>query len=152
MSTSGLLLIAKSSSVHQKLQSQFIKRQIKKQYIALLDGLIKEERGRIELPLRPDFHNLPNQLVCFAYGKSAQTDWEVINRTEHHTLIRFFPITGRTHQLRVHAAHSSGLNTPIVGDDLYGTKANRLHLHAESITFKHPVTKETMTISVAANF
>lgn len=152
MSTSGLLLIAKSSSVHQKLQSQFIKRQIKKQYIALLDGLIEEERGRIELPLRPDFHNLPNQLVCFSFGKSAQTEWEVINRTERHTLIRFFPITGRTHQLRVHAAHSSGLNAPIVGDDLYGTKANRLHLHAESITFKHPMTKETMTFSVDAAF
>lgn len=152
MSTSGLLLIAKSSSVHKKLQSQFIKRQIKKQYIALLDGLIKEEHGRIELPLRADFHNLPNQLVCFAFGKSAQTDWEVISRTEHHTLIRFFPITGRTHQLRVHAAHSSGLNTPIVGDDLYGTKANRLHLHAESITFQHPRTKEWMTFTVDAAF
>ncbi len=152
MSTSGLLLIAKSSSVHKKLQSQFIKRQIKKQYIALLDGLITEEHGRIELPLRADFHNLPNQLVCFTFGKSAQTDWEVLSRTEHHTLIRFYPITGRTHQLRVHAAHPSGLNTPIVGDDLYGTRANRLHLHAESITFQHPFTKETMTISVAANF
>jgi tRNA pseudouridine32 synthase/23S rRNA pseudouridine746 synthase len=152
MSTSGLLLIAKSTSVHKKLQSQFIKRHIKKQYIALLDGLINEERGRIELPLRPDFHNLPNQLVCFAFGKSAQTDWEVINRTEHHTLIRFYPITGRTHQLRVHAAHPSGLNTPIVGDDLYGTKANRLHLHAESITFQHPMTKEEMTVTVEAAF
>jgi tRNA pseudouridine32 synthase/23S rRNA pseudouridine746 synthase len=88
MSTSGLLLIAKSSSVHKKLQSQFVKRQVKKQYIALLDGLIKEDRGRIELPLRPDFHNLPNQLVCFSFGKSAQTDWEVIQRTEP----VFFPL------------------------------------------------------------
>jgi tRNA pseudouridine32 synthase/23S rRNA pseudouridine746 synthase len=152
MATSGLLLIAKSSSVHKKLQSQFIKRQIKKQYIALLDGLIREDFGRIELPLRPDYSNLPNQLVCFAYGKSAQTDWEVVKRFDNRTLIRFYPITGRTHQLRVHAAHASGLNTPIVGDDLYGTKSNRLHLHAESITFKHPMTKESMTFAVSAAF
>jgi tRNA pseudouridine32 synthase/23S rRNA pseudouridine746 synthase len=152
MSTSGLLLIAKSSSVHKKLQSQFIKRQIKKQYIALLDGLITENFGRIELPLRPDYSNLPNQLVCFAYGKSAQTDWEVVKRSDNRTLIRFYPITGRTHQLRVHAAHANGLNTPIVGDDLYGTKSNRLHLHAESITFKHPMTKESMTFTVGAAF
>jgi len=152
MSTSGLLLIAKSSSVHKKLQSQFIKRQIKKQYIALLEGLVSAEQGRIELPLRPDFNNLPNQLVCYALGKIAQTDWEVIHRTERHTLIRFFPITGRTHQLRVHAAHPNGLNAPIVGDDLYGTKANRLHLHAESITFRHPRTKELMTFTVDADF
>jgi tRNA pseudouridine32 synthase/23S rRNA pseudouridine746 synthase len=152
MSTSGLLLIAKSSSVHKKLQSQFIKRQIKKQYIALLEGLVSAEHGRIELPLRPDFNNLPNQLVCFSLGKIAQTDWEVIHRTERQTLIRFFPITGRTHQLRVHAAHPSGLNAPIVGDDLYGTKANRLHLHAESITFRHPRTKELMTFTVDADF
>jgi tRNA pseudouridine32 synthase/23S rRNA pseudouridine746 synthase len=152
MATSGLLLIAKSSSVHKKLQSQFIKRQIKKQYIALLDGLIREDFGRIELPLRPDYSNLPNQLVCFPYGKSAQTDWEVVKRFDNRTLIRFYPITGRTHQLRVHAAHASGLNTPIVGDDLYGTKSNRLHLHAESITFKHPMTKESMTFAVSAAF
>jgi tRNA pseudouridine32 synthase/23S rRNA pseudouridine746 synthase len=152
MSTSGLMLIAKSSEIHKKLQAQFIKRQIKKQYVALLNGLVKEDRGTITLPLRVDLDNRPTQLVCYEYGKPAQTDWEVLDRLESHTLIRFYPVTGRTHQLRVHAAHPSGLNTPIVGDDLYGTKANRLHLHAESITFQHPVTKETMTISVEANF
>lgn len=152
MSTSGLLLVAKSSEIHKKLQSQFIKRQIKKRYVALLNGLISEEEGFIDLPLRLDLDNRPNQLVCYEYGKTAQTKWEVIKRYDGKTLVFFYPITGRTHQLRVHAAHPLGLNTPIVGDDLYGTKANRLHLHAESITFQHPITKEMMTITIEPNF
>jgi len=152
MATSGLLLIAKSSEIHKELQSQFIKRKVKKRYVALLDGLLKEDNGMIDLPLRVDLDNRPNQMVCYEHGKSAQTKWEVIERRENQTLVHFYPITGRTHQLRVHAAHQLGLNTPIVGDDLYGTKANRLHLHAESITFNHPVSKESMTVTVAADF
>ena len=152
MATSGLLLIAKSIEIHKELQSQFIKRKVKKRYVALLDGLLKEDHGIIDLPLRVDLDNRPNQMVCYEYGKSAQTKWEVIERRENQTLVHFYPITGRTHQLRVHAAHQLGLNTPIVGDDLYGTKANRLHLHAESITFIHPVSKESMTVTVAADF
>ncbi|MFY8009796.1 MAG: pseudouridine synthase, partial [Flavobacterium sp.] len=152
MATSGLLLIAKSIEIHKELQSQFIKRKVKKRYVALLDGLLKEDHGIIDLPLRVDLDNRPNQMVCYEHGKSAQTKWEVIERRENQTLVHFYPITGRTHQLRVHAAHQLGLNTPIVGDDLYGTKANRLHLHAESITFNHPVSKESMTVTVAADF
>ena len=152
MSTSGLLLIAKSSEIHKSLQSQFIKRKIQKRYVALLNGTISEDNGFIDLPLRVDLDNRPNQLVCYEYGKKAQTKWEIIERFEDKTLVYFYPITGRTHQLRVHAAHPKGLNTPIVGDDLYGTKANRLHLHAESITFQHPISRELMTISVDADF
>ena len=152
MSTSGLLLIAKSSEIHKKLQSQFIKRQIKKRYVALLDGILKENNGIINLPLRVDLDNRPNQIVCYEHGKNAETHWEVISRNNNQTLVYFYPITGRTHQLRVHAAHSLGLNTPIVGDDLYGNKADRLHLHAESITFQHPITKENLTFSVPADF
>jgi tRNA pseudouridine32 synthase/23S rRNA pseudouridine746 synthase len=152
MATSGLLLIAKSIEIHKELQSQFIKRKVKKRYVALLDGLLEEDHGMIDLPLRVDLDNRPNQMVCYEHGKSAQTKWEVIERRENQTLVHFYPITGRTHQLRVHAAHQLGLNTPIVGDDLYGTKANRLHLHAESITFNHPVSKESITVTVAADF
>lgn len=152
MSTSGLLLVAKSSEIHKNLQSQFIKRQIKKRYVALLNGIITENHGVIDLPLRVDLDNRPNQLVCYDYGKPAQTKWEIIKQFDGKTLVYFYPITGRTHQLRVHAAHPLGLNTAIVGDDLYGTKANRLHLHAESITFQHPITKEIMTVSVEADF
>jgi tRNA pseudouridine32 synthase/23S rRNA pseudouridine746 synthase len=152
MATSGLLLIAKTSEIHKELQSQFIKRKVKKRYIALLDGLVEEDNGIIDLPLRVDLDNRPNQIVCYEYGKPAQTKWEVIERRENKTLVYFYPITGRTHQLRVHAAHSLGLNTPIVGDDLYGTKANRLHLHAESITFNHPISKKPITFTVGADF
>lgn len=152
MATSGLLVVAKSSEIHKIVQSQFIKRQIKKRYVALLDGNVQEDTGTINLPLRVDLDNRPNQLVCYEYGKKARTDYEVLSRDNNSTLIYFYPITGRTHQLRVHAAHPSGLNCPIVGDDLYGTKSNRLHLHAESITFQHPITLEIMTISVAAEF
>jgi len=152
MSTSGLLLIAKSEEIYKKLQSQFIKRTVKKRYVALLDGIVKQPEGIITLPLRVDLGNRPNQLVCYEYGKPAETHFKVIEIKNKKTRIHFFPITGRTHQLRVHASHSLGLNCPIVGDDLYGTKADRLHLHAEEITFTHPVFKEKMTILKEAEF
>lgn len=152
MSTSGLLLIAKSEEVYKNLQSQFIKRTVKKRYVALLDGIVKQPEGSINLPLRVDLDNRPNQLVCYEYGKPAETHFKVIEIKNKKTRIHFFPITGRTHQLRVHASHNLGLNCPIVGDDLYGTKADRLHLHAEEITFTHPISKEILTIFKEAEF
>ena len=152
MATSGLLLFGKTPEVYKKLQAQFIKRNVKKRYIALLDGVLSEDSGSIDLPLRGDLHNRPNQIVCYDHGKPAKTHWEVIERKDNKTLVYFYPITGRTHQLRVHAAHPLGLNTPIVGDDLYGTKADRLYLHAESITFKHPISNETLTIKIEIDF
>ncbi len=152
MATSGLLLFGKTPEVYKKLQAQFIKRNVKKRYIALLDGVLSEDSGSIDLPLRGDLHNRPNQIVCYDHGKPAKTHWEVIERKDNKTLVYFYPITGRTHQLRVHAAHPLGLNTPIVGDDLYGTKADRLYLHAESITFQHPISNETLTIKIEIDF
>lgn len=152
MSTSGLMLVAKSMEVHKFLQSQFIKRTVKKRYVALLDGLVLEEEGVIDLPLRTDWNERPKQLVCYEHGKSAQTKWKVIKKEKLQTRIHFFPITGRTHQLRVHAAHPLGLNMPIVGDDLYGTKKDRLCLHAEWIQFIHPISKEVMTVEIEADF
>lgn len=152
MATSGLMLIAKTKDAHKRLQRQFIQHSIQKRYIALLDGIIKEDEGTIELPLRVDLDDRPRQLVCYEYGKSAKTIWEVIERTETKTRVHFYPVTGRTHQLRVHAAHHNGLNTPIVGDDLYGTKGKRLHLHAEYIKFEHPFTRKTMKIQVDPDF
>ena len=146
MSTSGLLLIAKNEETYVKLQSQFIKRTIKKRYVALLDGVLTEKEGIIDLPLRVDLDDRPRQLVCYEHGKPAQTKWEVIEVRNNQTLVYFYPITGRTHQLRVHASHELGLKTPIVGDDLYGTKANRLHLHAEQLIFTHPESKKILTI------
>ena len=152
MSTSGLLLVAKSHRVHKQLQKQFLERRIKKRYVALLDGVLQTTEGTINLPLRVDLDNRPQQLVCYDYGKPANTTYQVIAIENGKTRVYFYPITGRTHQLRVHAAHSLGLKTPILGDDLYGTKANRLHLHAESISFLHPITKEEFTITCKVPF
>lgn len=152
MSTSGLLLIAKDKDTHEALQKQFIKRTVKKRYVALLNGTPQKTEGFIDLPLRLDVDDRPRQLVCYEHGKSARTKWEIIEQKNGKTKVYFYPITGRTHQLRVHAAHTLGLNTPIVGDDLYGQKSNRLHLHAESITFIHPVSKKEIHIKVKAEF
>ena len=152
MSTSGLMLIAKTKEVHKILQSQFINRRIKKRYVALLDGIVEAESGTIDLPIRVDLDDRPRQLVCYEYGKNAQTEWKVVERIGSKTKVYFHPITGRTHQLRLHAAHPMGLNTPIVGDDLYGNKASRLHLHAEMIEFIHPDSKEWMVVQVDAAF
>lgn len=152
MSTSGIMLVAKDEETYVRLQRQFIDRTIKKRYVALLDGIVKQPKGTIDLPLRVDLDDRPRQLVCYEHGKHAQTHFEVLSIKNKQTRILFYPITGRTHQLRVHASHASGLNIPIVGDDLYGTKANRLHLHAEWIQFEHPVTRKPMEINVEAEF
>jgi tRNA pseudouridine32 synthase/23S rRNA pseudouridine746 synthase len=152
MSTSGLIIVAKTKEIHKSLQYQFIKRTIKKRYVALLDGIVEGEEGFIDLPLRVDLDDRPRQLVCYEHGKNARTKWEVIQRSSNQTRVYFYPITGRTHQLRVHAAHPMGLNIPIVGDDLYGQKKQRLFLHAESIDFLHPITKERLLIQVDPEF
>ncbi len=152
MATSGILLLAKTKAAHKYIQFQFIHRKIQKTYVALLDGLLEENCGTVDLPLRTDIDDRPRQLVCFDFGKPAQTEWKVLSQKNGKTRVQFHPITGRTHQLRVHAAHSLGLNTPIIGDDLYGSKADRLHLHATTITFQHPETKEMMTISSDPEF
>ncbi|WP_299122451.1 RluA family pseudouridine synthase [uncultured Winogradskyella sp.] len=152
MSTSGLLLVAKNERTHKNIQKQFINRTIKKRYVALLDGPLDSKSGIIDLPLRVDLNNRPRQLVCYEHGKLAQTEYEVVEVKNNKTRIYLFPITGRTHQLRVHVAHHKGLNTPIVGDDLYGTVANRLHLHAETLSFEHPVKREWVSFSCNAPF
>ena len=152
MDTSGLLLIAKSKEAHQCLQAQFEQRLIRKRYIALLEGLVPNDRGSINLPLRPDLHDRPRQVVDLLHGKPALTDYEVLARKDGRTLIAFYPQTGRTHQLRVHAAHPLGLHCPIVGDTLYGTPAERLCLHAEQLEFTHPVTGERMMFRVKEEF
>ncbi len=152
MSTSGLLVVAKNKEAHKFIQDQFIQHTIKKTYIALLDGIIEARSGLIDLPLRVDLDDRPRQMVCYTYGKPAQTKWEKIAIENNQTRVRFYPLTGRTHQLRMHAVHPNGLNTPIVGDDLYGKKANRLHLHAASITFIHPRFKKEMTFEIEPDF
>jgi len=152
MATSGLLVLAKNKKAHKDLQSQFINKTIKKRYTALLDGIVKEDKGTINLPIRVDLDDRPRQLVCFEHGKSSETNWEVIERKNGKTKIHFYPISGRTHQLRVHASHTSGLGIPIIGDDLYGKKSDRLYLHADSLEFTHPITKEKMMFYKEAEF
>lgn len=152
MATSGLLLAAKTQEVHRHLQAQFENRSIKKRYIALLDGILPEEEGVIDLPICPDYLDRPRQMVNEELGKTAITRYRVMDRKNGQTRIAFFPLTGRTHQLRVHAAHPLGLNCPIVGDELYGRKAERLYLHAEYLEFIHPVSGQRMGIEKKAEF
>ena len=152
MATSGLLLIAKTKEVHQNLQAQFSNRSIKKRYTALLEGIVSDEEGTIDLPLCLNPLDRPRQIVDKEHGKPAITRYRVLARTESQTLVAFYPLTGRTHQLRVHSAHSLGLHCPIKGDELYGSKADRLYLHAESLEFTHPVSKEKVTIEVKTDF
>ena len=94
----------------------------------------------------------PRQLVDFINGKTAKTNWNVISQNDKHTRIHFYPVTGRTHQLRVHAAHKDGLNLPIIGDDLYGTKQDRLYLHADFIEFTHPTSQKKISFTIPSDF
>ncbi|WP_430813368.1 RluA family pseudouridine synthase [Carboxylicivirga sp. RSCT41] len=150
--TSGLMIISKTKQAYVNIQKQFLNRDVRKQYVAILQGTIKGDTGIIDLPLRVDLEDRPRQLVCDQYGKPARTEFKVIKRHNNQTRICFCPLTGRTHQLRVHAAHIKGLNTPIIGDVLYGQKATRLMLHAETIAFKHPVTNKVVSFNCPAPF
>ena len=152
MATSGLLVIAKTKCVHQHLQAQFKNRTVKKRYIALLDGTVPQDKGTVDLPICLNPLDRPRQMVHTEYGKSAITDYQVLERKDNCTRIAFYPRTGRTHQLRVHAAHLLGLNCPIVGDELYGKKADRLYLHAEALEFVHPHTGEILKITQESEF
>ncbi|MFL0120669.1 RluA family pseudouridine synthase [Tenacibaculum maritimum] len=152
MATSGALLAAKNKKTHKALQQQFLNKSVQKRYIALLDGSLNATKGTINLPLRVDLEDRPKQLVCNKYGKNAFTKWETITVHNNQTKVYFYPITGRTHQLRIHAAHQLGLNTPIVGDDLYGKKAARLYLHAEKISFIHPTSQKWVEFSIPCPF
>ena len=172
MATSGLMVIAKTEFAYHRLQEQFASHRVQKKYIAIvccknLDAAkrISESCGLINLPLMPDYLDRPRQIVNHEHGKEAITKYEVLGEErferneghqesdQHHYLrLALYPKTGRTHQLRVHCAHREGLDAPILGDPLYGNeKASRLYLHAEKITFEHPLTGETMTIERKAD-
>lgn len=154
MATSGLLLVAKTKEVHQHLQAQFKNRTVKKRYVALLEGnkRFTEETGRIELPLCPNPLDRPRQIVSDELGKPAITEYRILKTSAEQTRILFYPLTGRTHQLRVHAAHPQGLSCPIAGDELYGKKAARLYLHAEYIEFLHPISGNVICVQKEAEF
>ena len=146
MGTSGLLIVAKNGDAYRILQQQFIRHEVRKKYIALLEHP-GQGTGVISLPLRPDPMNRPRQVVDTDHGKRAVTRYEFIGDR----LVALWPETGRTHQLRIHCAHPDGLSNPIVGDELYGTRGQRLCLHAAEIWFRHPVTNEEMHLEITNN-
>ena len=153
MATSGLMLIAKTKRVHQNLQAQFKNRLVRKRYVALLEGIVPKDKGTVDLPLCLNPLDRPRQMVHTEHGKPAITDYQVLERLDgKRTRIAFYPRTGRTHQLRIHAAHPLGLHCPIIGEELYGEKADRLYLHAEYLEFTHPITGETVRITKEAEF
>jgi tRNA pseudouridine32 synthase / 23S rRNA pseudouridine746 synthase len=156
MDTSGLLLVAKTLEVAKALQRLFSLREIEKHYVAWLDGEVAGEQGRITLPLRIDIDDRPRNIHDPVFGKPADTEWQALVREPGRTRVRFTPHTGRSHQLRVHAAHPLGLDAPIVGDRLYGRTPphddERLLLHAERVAFVHPVTGARVVVEEPAPF
>ena len=171
--TSGLLVLAKTPEVYKTLQAYFQRRDILKRYEAVCKGEglpvtgyglqegVKElkSEGEISLPLLPNPYDRPRQMVSLEHGKPAITRYHIREHRPDGTLfVDFYPLTGRTHQLRVHAAHPDGLNAPIVGDRLYGDGlqvtgyGSRLLLHAAEIRFVHPVTQEEMHFCIPSHF
>lgn len=144
MSTSGIILVAKTEEAYHALQEQFTERVIKKKYFAIVEGIPKNEHGIVNLPLSSDPMNRPCQIVDHEHGKQAITEYRILATRQDYTLLALWPHTGRTHQLRMHCAHHEGLGCPIMGDELYGRKADRLYLQAQAITFVHPLTNKRM--------
>lgn len=156
MDTSGLLLAAKDLTTASALQRLFSLRQVDKRYVASLEGDVRGDHGHITLALRPDIDDRPRNIHDPVHGKPAHTEWHVVARENGRTRVHFIPHTGRSHQLRVHAAHPDGLDAPIVGDRLYGRVApddeERLLLHADRVAFVHPVTGAPVVVEHPAPF
>ena len=147
MDTSGLMVLALTTDSQQHLSRQFQNRTVKKRYLALLDGVIEKEEGEIQLPFRLDVANRPYQIHDPVHGKLGITLWQKESVENQQTRVRFTPITGRTHQLRVHASHPLGLGCPVVGDRLYGRgkPGDPLLLHASFLRFEHPESHEILS-------
>ena len=153
MATSGIVIFAKNKQTHKVLQAAFSQGSIRKRYIAILERSPRNSSGEIELPLCLNPFERPRQMVEYTYGKPASTLYRLLQTyPDGRARVAFYPKTGRTHQLRIHAAHAEGLNAPIVGDDLYGHPADRLYLHAEAIRFIHPTTGQLLTIEAPCPF
>ncbi|WP_375477177.1 pseudouridine synthase [uncultured Nostoc sp.] len=152
--TSGILLLARDRQTHRQLSQQFQQRQVHKVYEAILSGVLTVEQGKIDLPLWGDPENRPDQKVDWQYGKPSLTHFQVIAREGDYTRVEFTPLTGRTHQLRVHAADTQGLGITILGDRLYGCRAvtSRLHLHARELRFEHPQLEKTLHLQAITPF
>jgi tRNA pseudouridine32 synthase / 23S rRNA pseudouridine746 synthase len=140
MYTSGIMLLARTKESHSLLSRQFEQRLVEKEYIAVVDGILAKDAGIIELSFRLDTDNRPLQIYDPEQGKMGITRWQKIKEQGGKTRILFSPLTGRTHQLRVHSAHSLGLGVPIVGDSLYGhgKEGEEMLLHASLLSILHP--------------
>lgn len=153
LDTSGVMVFALTRAAQGELGRQFEARTVDKAYVARLSGRLEPETGRVDLPLIVDWPNRPRQHVNHETGRPARTDWQVIGRTEGETRVRLTPLTGRSHQLRVHMAETGH---PILGDTLYATGAAmdhpRLMLHAESLSFRHPASREPVSYRVPCPF
>lgn len=154
MYTSGLMVFALTVEAHKELSRQFANREVEKEYVALLDGSLDEAQGEIHLPFRVDLDNRPYQIYDPVHGKMGSTLWYRLASKDGQTRVRFIPLTGRTHQLRVHAAHRLGLGCPIVGDKLYGSgkAGDAMLLHACRLSFSHPVTDKRLTFVSEPDF
>ena len=154
MYTSGIMLLARNRESHRNLSKQFEERTVEKEYIAVLDGIVTAEEGLIDLKFRLDTDNRPHQIYDPEQGKQGISHWQKICDREGKSHIRFFPLTGRTHQLRLHASHPLGLGIPIVGDSLYGNgkDGDKMFLHACKISFHHPISNERIQFTSKANF
>lgn len=149
MDTSGLMVLALNEASYHNLQEQFVQHKVSKRYTALLEHEIPiGQAGRIDLPICPDITDRPRQMVNYDYGKRSITEYKVTGNINGHAVVHLWPHTGRTHQLRVHMAHPSGLGNPIMGDRLYGTAGKRLCLHAEELSITHPTTGEQRKFEV----
>lgn len=151
--TSGVIVFARNKAAQGWLGQEFEKRVAKKVYVARLWGHLMPARGRVDLPLCADWPNRPRQMVSHEHGRPAQTDWQVVADEATGSRVRLMPLTGRSHQLRVHMAE---LGHPILGDPIYATGPARgfprLMLHAESLSLRHPATKEVVTFQAAVPF
>lgn len=154
MFTSGLMVLALTREAHRHLSRQFQERLVDKRYIALLDGIVDRELGEVTLSFRLDPENRPYQIYDPVQGKTGITIWKKIDVQEGRTRVEFTPLTGRTHQLRLHAAHALGLSCPIIGDRLYGCghEGDMMLLHASSLSFLHPSTGKRISFSSPAPF
>ncbi len=152
MATSGLIIVAKTKEAHCALQRQFNNHLVRKRYLALLQGVLTQDSGSICLPICPDVDHRPCQMVSEKYGKYALTEYEVVSRDNGVTKVYFYPLTGRTHQLRLHSAHPDGLGMPIIGDELYGSKSDRLYLQAQRIEFEHPLSGQRLCVEIPPEF
>ncbi|UYV12438.1 MAG: RluA family pseudouridine synthase [Phycisphaera sp.] len=151
--TSGLIVVALDADAQRAMSQVFEHRRVTKRYIAVVEGELKEHAGLIDLPLRIDWPNRPRHIVA-EDGRASQTRYKVLGVEDGNTRVEFTPITGRGHQLRVHAADERGLGAPILGDPLYGdtSKAPRLLLHAWSLEYKDPFTGELLHITSDPQF